>query len=58
MKQALGILWGADNNDNGADGAVQDAPDAVADRSLTFANANVTVGGAAVADLERRSRQL
>ena len=48
VKQALGILWGADNNDNGADGAVQDAPDAVADRSLTFANTNVTVGGAAV----------
>ena len=24
---ALGIQWGADNNDTGADGADQDAPD-------------------------------
>ena len=46
VKQALGILWGADNNDQ-TDGASQDPPDAVADRSLKFANANVTVGGAA-----------
>jgi T1SS-143 domain-containing protein len=48
VTSSLGIQWGADDNDTGADLAgVQDTPDGTGDRSLTFTNANVTVGGAA-----------
>ena len=48
----LNIKWGADNVDSGVDtttGAfnsfVQDHPDGIGDRSLTFTNANVGVSG-------------
>ena len=47
----LNIKWGADDFDNGADttGAfgsfIQDKPDASADRSVTFTDANVAVTG-------------
>jgi T1SS-143 domain-containing protein len=48
VTQSLGIRWGADDNDSGADpDGVQDTPDGTGDRSLTFTNALVTIGGAA-----------
>jgi T1SS-143 domain-containing protein len=48
VTQSLGIAWGADDNDTGADVAgVQDVQDGVGDRSLTFTNATVTIGGVA-----------
>ena len=46
VTQALGIKWGADDNDDAADVAgIQDAPSGLADRSLTFTNANVAING-------------
>ncbi|WP_425994776.1 DUF5801 repeats-in-toxin domain-containing protein, partial [Afipia sp. DC4300-2b1] len=48
----LNIKWGADDNDSGVDGFsgtfnsfVQDHPNGVGDRSVTFTNANVAVTG-------------
>ena len=42
----LGILWGADNADDAVDvDGIQDTPSGVGDRSLTFTNSTVTIGG-------------
>ncbi|WP_291865952.1 DUF5801 repeats-in-toxin domain-containing protein [Bradyrhizobium sp.] len=48
VTRSLGIQWGADDNDDATDvSGLQDTPGGTGDRSLTFTNALVTIGGVA-----------